>query len=162
MLEKMFPPPYYWGTIPYHTMSVAVSHFLTGESSMHLTKNNTTVFPLNEPNLFVFYNRVTKCGSTTFNKLMGRNSRRPDFRFKVDHRGVAVLKPTENGIKSLENLIKESLETRNTVFSRHIFYTDMSKFGNQVLYINQLRDPVDRSSAHLSINYNRFSNASPR
>jgi len=66
------------------------------------------------------------------------------FHFILDGNTPPVEKPPRSGIKRLKSRIKEKLSTKTMIFSRHIYYMDMAQFGSKVIYINQLRDPVDR------------------
>ena len=101
---------------------------------------------------FVLYNRIAKCGSTTMNSLLAkhRKANKYDFihignlnRFPPGRYIQETLSDAK--INSLKNWIDHRLSKGGTtVLSKHLFYINMEIFGKHVIYINQLRDPVDR------------------
>eukprot|EP00965_Chrysotila_dentata_P020355 674839-Pleurochrysis_carterae.AAC.6 len=97
----------------------------------------------------VLFNRVPKCGSSTFEKIIDRQSRRHRFQFVRSHDFV------NNSISESEQLslahYVDELGRRQRVwrlgkavlYDRHVFFVDFSKLGvRPPLYINLVRDPL--------------------
>ena len=95
---------------------------------------------------FIFYNRVPKCGSSTLNNLFKRHavSSKGKFIYEIDHHAPPVEILWRKQLESFRSWVGRKLKGKSVIFSRHIYYMDMSMFGGKVIYINQLRDPVDR------------------
>ena len=96
--------------------------------------------------MFVFYNRVPKCGSSTLNNLFRSQAIRSKgkFHYKQDRHKPPVEILSKEEVKSFKSWVGRKLEEKTVIFSRHIYYMDMKEFGGKVVYINQLGDPVDR------------------
>ena len=105
--------------------------------------------------LFIFYNRVPKSGSATVNELLRRLSVRNRFEY-ISSRIHDKERLFGKDLDDLNDWIRSRLDRNiTTVFDRHIHYMDMDRFAGKVIYINFIRDPVDRFvSAFYYLRYN--------
>ncbi|CAM1295127.1 Uncharacterised protein g1199 [Pycnogonum litorale] len=91
---------------------------------------------------FLMYNRIPKCGSTTFIMLLKRLNRRNGyhhFSSDVYHRRRLSIGEQELFVRQVKNMEKP------LSVDRHIFFVNFTKFNETLpIYMNIVRDPVDR------------------
>lgn len=97
-----------------------------------------------ETPLFILYNRIPKCGSTTLLKLIKRLSVKNQFDF-IASKIYNKEKLLNGAFDEFKDWIQQRLSSGNfTFFNRHLFYIDMPQFKDNIVYINLMRDPVQR------------------
>ena len=118
------------------------------------TTIDTKVFDFNGTNInitsdiadLVVYNRVPKCGSTTFLNILKRLSNKNHFQYihsKIFDKRFLI----EEKQKDLLNEIdRKSAHASFALFDRHVFFINFTYFGHEKPnYINLVRHPVDRA-----------------
>ncbi|KAL1528261.1 hypothetical protein AB1Y20_009618 [Prymnesium parvum] len=93
------------------------------------------------PNLIVF-NRVPKCGSTTLEHIIRRQSLRRAFRF-VRSEDYANNSMNLKDQRRFATMASELGANGRMVYDRHVLYVDFARFGLPApTYINIVRDPL--------------------
>ena len=95
----------------------------------------------------VIYNRVPKSGSTTLWSLFARLATHNDFSFVHSRSYIhKILNQTEQRtVVTQVNDVTSRVHSARWLYERHLYFTDFSKFGfPNPIYINLVRDPVDR------------------
>lgn len=123
---------------------------------------NLTAQILDKRRLIV-YNRVPKCGSQTMSMLINHSSRKNKFKsWQLFQNGEVPQRTLREQRMWIEELYEEldSLQpkTKPLLFTRHQYFIDFNEFNAvEPVYINLIRDPVDRFSSFYY--FQRFGNA---
>ncbi|CAM1295130.1 Uncharacterised protein g1200 [Pycnogonum litorale] len=90
----------------------------------------------------LIYNRIPKCGSTTFNLLLKSLSQRNGYRHfssNVYHKRRLTIGDQEQFVRKLKSM-EEPLSV-----DRHLYFVNFTKFNEtSPIYMNVVRDPMDR------------------
>jgi len=86
----------------------------------------------------LFYNRVSKTGSTTMLRLLGKMKKRNGFKTKNGGTNSRVVNSLE------EEYVTKAMLQDNLLYHRHIYFIDFLRHGLQVDMMNMIRHPVSR------------------
>ncbi|KAG1649447.1 Heparan sulfate 2-O-sulfotransferase 1 [Nymphon striatum] len=90
----------------------------------------------------LIYNRVPKCGSTTFQNLLVKLKVRNGFNL---YSSILYDSRQLNDIEQMQLVKKIESMDAPLSFERHVFFTNFTKFNEkQPIYMNIIRDPVER------------------
>lgn len=111
----------------------------------------------------VFYNRVSKAGSTTTTRLLREMIHLNRGKFRSvwhTHLDWFVNEPRryETEEERAEFVANFTALPDNTIFIKHFHYIDFEKYGaEQPAYINVIRDPIERYISRWYFSHNGFS-----
>ena len=110
-------------------------------------------------NIIVVSNRVPRCGSSLMSNLFIRLSEKTSaFTYVYNDSGGIQHRMSKHDQHALRNGLIKSVETaqhRRVVFVKHVHFFQMKPAdGYSFYYINQLRDPIDRSLSNFD--YKRY------
>ena len=110
--------------------------------------SNSNIKFLAETNIYsrVVYNRVGKCGSRSLQNVISKLSEQNGFQYYQS----SISNQTHLSPVAIRNEIKLIYHIKPPMlYSRHIFYLNFGKYGIvSPIYINMIRDPIDRFSSH--------------
>jgi len=90
----------------------------------------------------IVYNRIDKAGSTTLIKTLDKMSFRNSFHLIGQGTpNVRYLFPEQKA--QLADMLCAS-PVESLIYTRHLYYTNITMMGCQVTYFNMMRDPLDR------------------
>ncbi|CAG5098505.1 Oidioi.mRNA.OKI2018_I69.XSR.g15731.t1.cds [Oikopleura dioica] len=105
----------------------------------------------------VVYNRVPKCGSQTMSMLVNQLSRKNGFLSKAVFEAGETPDRTISQQKSFMNELKNYAKDQPVMYTRHQYFIDFDQFEwAEPVYINLIRDPVDRFASFYY--FSRFGN----
>jgi hypothetical protein len=105
----------------------------------------------------VVYNRVPKCGSQTMSMLVNQLSRKNGFLSKAVFEAGETPDRTTTQQKAFMGELKGYSKDQKVLYTRHQYFIDFDQFEwADPVYINLIRDPVDRFASFYY--FSRFGN----